>query len=78
MQNVVSKMNRNAANHAATTEKLLPVVRENISQPSAPIADKMRKFPSNPKQTDLYIAAIVSQKQGNKQHATNNEGHYYS
>ena len=77
MQNVVSKMNRNAAKPAVTTEKLLLVDRENISQQFAPNADKMQKSRLSPKQTDLFIAAIALPRQGNNKYVTDNKGHYH-
>ena len=71
MQSAVSKMSHNAAKLAATTEKLQLAVRENTLQLSAQNADKMQKSRLNPKPTDRYTAAIVSQKLGNNQHAEN-------
>ena len=78
MQSAVSKTSHNAAKLVATTEKQQPADRENISRLSVQNADRMQKSRSNQKPTDLYIAAIALPKQGNNQHATDNEGHYYS
>jgi hypothetical protein len=61
-QNADSKTNRNAARLAETQENKLPELPEKCSPQFALNAAARLRFLSNPLMTDLFIAAIASQR----------------
>jgi len=65
MPSAVSKMNRNAAKLAATTEKLPQKDQKSILQLYVQIVATKQKYRLSRRPTDLFTAVTASQKQGN-------------